>query len=149
MDHLSGTRIRREGTPAAVNLRRCKLVVIKGPQRGTEFVISADVIQVGKAPENDLVIGDETVSRVHFAIVRDAKGYLLRDKNRKTVDGLPFRSDRTGGLLDGCATRERYVLYLACRAERGMISLAQVQTGGGAKTTLLFQPSSFMPASLE
>ena len=79
----------------------------------------------------------------------DAKGYLLRDKNRKTVDGLPFRSDRTGGLLDGCATRERYVLYLACRAERGMISLAQVQTGGGAKTTLLFQPSSFMPASLE
>ncbi len=30
----------------------------------------------------------------------DAKGYLLKDKNGKTVDGLPFRSDRTGGLLD-------------------------------------------------
>ena len=30
----------------------------------------------------------------------DAKHYLLRDKDGKTVDGLPFRSDRTGGLLD-------------------------------------------------
>ncbi|MRW93537.1 DUF5110 domain-containing protein [Duganella sp. FT80W] len=30
----------------------------------------------------------------------DAKGYLLKDKDGKTVDGLPFRSDRTGGLID-------------------------------------------------
>src|SRR5690349_8599600 len=63
MDHLTGTRIRREATPATVNLRRCKLVVIKGAQRGTEFVIAGDVLRVGKAPDaNDLVLGDETVS---------------------------------------------------------------------------------------
>ncbi len=30
----------------------------------------------------------------------NTKGYLLKDKEGKTVDGLPFRSDRTGGLLD-------------------------------------------------
>ncbi|TFW31159.1 glycoside hydrolase family 31 protein [Duganella callida] len=30
----------------------------------------------------------------------DAKGYLLKDKDGKTVDGLPFRADRTGGLID-------------------------------------------------
>ncbi len=30
----------------------------------------------------------------------DAKGYLLKDKDGKSVDGLPFRSDRTGGLID-------------------------------------------------
>ena len=29
MEHLTGTRIRREATPATVNLRRCKLVIIK------------------------------------------------------------------------------------------------------------------------
>ena len=39
MDVLGGTRIRREATPATVNLRRCKLVVTKGAQRGTEFVV--------------------------------------------------------------------------------------------------------------
>jgi len=98
MDHLGGTRIRRESRPATVNLRRCKLVVIKGPQRGTEFVISSDVIQVGKAPENDLVIGDETVSRQHFAIVRDAKGYLLRDLQ-----------STNGTFLDGAEIKEAYI----------------------------------------
>jgi transcriptional regulator with GAF, ATPase, and Fis domain len=98
MDHLGGTRIRRDTRPATVNLRRCKLVVIKGPQRGTEFLIAADVIQVGKAPDNDLVIGDETVSRQHFAIVRDAKGYLLRDLQ-----------STNGTFLDGAEIKEAYI----------------------------------------
>ena len=30
----------------------------------------------------------------------DHKGYFLKDKDGKTVDGLPFRSDRTGALID-------------------------------------------------
>jgi transcriptional regulator with GAF, ATPase, and Fis domain len=98
MDHLGGTRIRREARPATVNLRRCKLIVIKGPQRGTEFLISSDVIQVGKAPENDLVMADETVSRTHFAIVRDAKGYLLRDLQ-----------STNGTFLDGAEIKEAYI----------------------------------------
>jgi hypothetical protein len=63
MEHLSGTRIRREATPATVNLRKCKLVVIKGTQRGTEFVIAGDVIRIGKAPENDLVLARSCATR--------------------------------------------------------------------------------------
>jgi len=98
MEHLTGTRIRREATPATVNLRRCKLVVIKGAQRGTEFVIAGDVFRVGKAPENDLVLGDETVSRVHFEIMRDAKGYLVRDL--KSTNGT---------ILDGAEVKEAYL----------------------------------------
>jgi transcriptional regulator with GAF, ATPase, and Fis domain len=61
-------------------------------------VIAADVIRVGKAPENDLVLSDETVSRVHFEIVRDAKGYLARD----------LRSTN-GTFLDGAEIKEAYV----------------------------------------
>jgi transcriptional regulator with GAF, ATPase, and Fis domain len=98
MEHLTGTRIRREATPATVNLRKCKLVVIKGAQRGTEFVIAADVIRIGKAPENDLVLADETVSRVHFEIVRDAKGYLVRDM--KSTNGT---------FLDSAEVKEAYL----------------------------------------
>jgi alpha-D-xyloside xylohydrolase len=30
----------------------------------------------------------------------DAKGYFLKDRQGKTVDGLPFRSDRAGALID-------------------------------------------------
>ena len=98
MEHLAGTRIRSDVTPPAVNLRRCKLVVIKGAKRGTEHVISSDVIRVGKADENDLVVTEETVSRVHFEIVRDAKGYLLRD----------LRSTN-GTFLDGAEIKEAYI----------------------------------------
>jgi len=98
MDVLGGTRIRREAKPATVNLRRCKLVVTKGAQRGTEFVIAGDVIRVGKAGENDLVISDETVSRVHFEIVRDTKGYLVRDLN-----------STNGTFLDGAEIKEAYI----------------------------------------
>jgi transcriptional regulator with GAF, ATPase, and Fis domain len=98
MEHLTGTRIRREATPATVNLRRCKLVVIKGAQRGTEFVIASDLYRVGKAPENDLQLDDETVSRVHFEIVRDAKGYLVRDM--KSTNGT---------FLDGAEVKEAYL----------------------------------------
>ncbi|MEZ4404292.1 MAG: sigma 54-interacting transcriptional regulator [Kofleriaceae bacterium] len=98
MDVLGGTRIRREATPATVNLRRCKLVVTKGTQRGTEFVVGADVLRVGKATDNDLVISDETVSRVHFEIVRDAKGYLVRDLH-----------STNGTFLDGAEIKEAYL----------------------------------------
>jgi len=37
----------------------------------------------------------------------DAKGYLLKDQAGKTVDGLPFRSDRTGGLIDATNPKAR------------------------------------------
>jgi transcriptional regulator with GAF, ATPase, and Fis domain len=98
MDHLGGTRIQREGGPPTVNLRRCKLVVLSGPERGSEHLISSDVIRVGKAAENDLVVTDDTVSRVHFEIVRDAKGYLLRDL--KSTNGT---------FLDGAEIKEAYI----------------------------------------
>ncbi len=97
-DHLIGTSIHRDGGPPTVNLRRCKLVVLKGPERGAEHVVSSDVIRVGKAGDNDLTITDETVSRVHFEIVRDAKGYLLRDLN-----------STNGTFLDGAEIKEAYI----------------------------------------
>jgi pSer/pThr/pTyr-binding forkhead associated (FHA) protein len=98
MDVLGGTRIRREATPATVNLRRCKLIITKGAQRGSEFVVGGDVVRIGKATDNDLVISDETVSRNHFEIVRDGKGYLVRDLQ-----------STNGTFLDGAEIKEAYL----------------------------------------
>jgi transcriptional regulator with GAF, ATPase, and Fis domain len=92
------TRVQKDGGPAALSLRQCKLVLLKGVDRGREYVIASDVIRVGKSGENDLVLADETVSRVHFEIVRDAKGYLVRD----------LRSTN-GTFLDGAEIREAYI----------------------------------------
>ena len=98
MEPVDGTRIRRGAMPAAVSLSRCKLVIVTGGTAGREFVIEADSVRVGKAADNDLVIDDETVSRVHFELVRDAKGYLVRDLH-----------STNGTFLDGAEIKEAYL----------------------------------------
>ena len=82
----------------AISLAQCKLTVVKGPTRGKEYVLSGDVIRVGKSDENDLVLPEETVSRVHLEILRDTKGYLLRDLH-----------STNGTFLDGAEIREAYI----------------------------------------
>jgi DNA-binding NtrC family response regulator len=83
---------------ASIHLRQVKLTVVRGKERGREWVIASDVIRVGKAPENDLVLDEETVSRVHFEIVRDGKGWLLRDL--KSTNGT---------FLEGAEIKEGYL----------------------------------------
>src|SRR3954468_2404365 len=84
--------------PRTVHLNQCKLVVVKGEQRGREYNISGDVIRIGKVEGNDLVLPEETVSRVHCEILRDAKGHLLRDLH-----------STNGTFLDGAEIKEAYV----------------------------------------
>jgi DNA-binding NtrC family response regulator len=81
-----------------LDLPRCLLVVLNGAQRGLERVIDGDVFRVGKNPDNDLVLQDETVSRVHCEIARDRKGYLLRDLG-----------STNGTLLDGAEIKEAWL----------------------------------------
>jgi transcriptional regulator with GAF, ATPase, and Fis domain len=97
LDHTARTRLARD-EQRAIHLRQCKLVVLKGNQRGREFVIAGDVIRIGKADGNDLVLTEDTVSRVHCEILRDARGYLLRDLG-----------STNGTFLDGAEVREAYV----------------------------------------
>ncbi len=84
--------------PMVVHLAQCKLAVIKGRERGREYLVSGDVIRVGKSDDNDLVLNEETVSRVHLEILRDQKGYLLRDLH-----------STNGTFLDGSEIREAYI----------------------------------------
>jgi transcriptional regulator with GAF, ATPase, and Fis domain len=54
------------------------VVVLSGEQRGTSVRLQGKV-RVGKAPDNDLVISDETVSRHHCEISRTTGGIRVRD----------------------------------------------------------------------
>ncbi len=77
-----------------LELPRCALVVLSGSQRGEERVIAGDVFRIGKSGENDLTLGDDTVSRVHCEIRRDRKGYLLVDlgsTNGTLLDGVEIK----------------------------------------------------------
>jgi DNA-binding NtrC family response regulator len=114
MPSLRGKEAQRERVLPPLSLRHCKLSVLKGPSRGVEHVLSGDVIRVGKANENDLVLADETVSRFHFEIVRDVRGYLLRDlrsTNGTFVDGAEIREAyiRAGAVIAAGAVQIRFV----------------------------------------
>ncbi len=83
---------------AGVQLSRCALVVLSGQQRGIERVIDSDVFRIGKSSDNDLVLSDDTVSRSHCEILRDQRGFLVRDLG-----------STNGTLLDGAEIREAYL----------------------------------------
>jgi DNA-binding NtrC family response regulator len=82
----------------AVELSRCALVVLSGAQRGAERVIDQPLFRIGKSPDNDLVLGDDTVSRAHCEILHDERGFLVRDLG-----------STNGTMLDGREVKEAYL----------------------------------------
>jgi transcriptional regulator with GAF, ATPase, and Fis domain len=82
----------------ALTLSRCALLVTSGERKGEQQVLEGDLLRIGKSSQNDLVLDDATVSRDHCEIVRDEKGYLLRDLG-----------STNGTLLDGAEIREGYL----------------------------------------
>jgi transcriptional regulator with GAF, ATPase, and Fis domain len=54
------------------------VIVLSGAQRGQSAPLRGKV-RVGKAPDNDLVVLDETVSRHHCEILRVSEGVRVRD----------------------------------------------------------------------
>lgn len=89
------------------------ITVVRGPYKGRDFVFTTDVVTVGKAPQNDIPLPDETVSRQHMEILRDTKGFLLRDlgsTNGTFLDGAEIREAflRNGSQVTVGETRFRF-----------------------------------------
>jgi len=55
------------------------LVVKRGPNAGTRYVLTEALTSVGRHPESDLLLDDVTVSRRHVELRRTAGGYTVRD----------------------------------------------------------------------
>ena len=95
MDGDVRTRVAVGDGPRTLSIRACKLVALTGGDRGREFVLETDLVRVGKAEENDIVLNDETVSRAHAELALDDKGWLLRDlksTNGTFLDGAEIQS---------------------------------------------------------
>ena len=63
-------------TPAAGT---ALLVVKRGPNAGSRFLLDADVTTAGRHPESDIFLDDVTVSRRHAEFVREGSGFIVRD----------------------------------------------------------------------
>lgn len=62
-------------------LRRARLRVIDGPDRGRTIDIDKPKVTIGRSMICDLVLGDRAVSSTHAEIEAAEMGYLLRDLN--------------------------------------------------------------------
>ena len=69
----------RNGRPATLHLSKVKLVVEDSHGEVLEYIFDQDVINLGSADENDVVINDSRVSRRHCRIVQEHNGYLIVD----------------------------------------------------------------------
>lgn len=80
--------------PARVGQDSARLVINRGPGTGTEVPLSAPVISIGRHLDNDIALGDSTVSGQHAEIRVDGDRYLITDVgsfvgtfvNRQPVD---------------------------------------------------------------
>ena len=93
--------------------QKIKLTATRGKERGREWVFWADVATAGKGPGNDIVLDEDTVSREHFEIVRDGKGWLCRDlrsTNGTFLDGAEIQSAylRSGSVVSAGAVQLRF-----------------------------------------
>ena len=63
------------GLPAGSAL----LVVRRGPNAGSRFLLDAAVTTAGRHPDSDIFLDDVTVSRRHAEFRRDADSFVVRD----------------------------------------------------------------------
>jgi len=94
-DQHSGLTTIFEGDRATVRrLRKAKLAVVDGPDKGKEVELAASKCTGGRSIINDLVLEDKAISGTHFEIVVRDDGYRLRDlksRNGTFVGELQIR----------------------------------------------------------
>ncbi len=87
-----GTQVRDDGKGPMLVSHRQKLVVVNGPDRGSEAEIENTRLSIGTSSKNDLVLTDKTVSRRHCEISVRNERYFLRDlesTNGTELNGTP------------------------------------------------------------
>jgi len=76
------------------------LVVRRGPNSGSRFLLDSDATTAGRHPSSDIFLDDVTVSRRHAEFVRTADGFAVRDVgslngtyvNRERIDEAELAS---------------------------------------------------------
>jgi hypothetical protein len=68
------------------------LVVRKGPNEGSKYMLDAEVTRAGRHPDSDIFLDDITVSRRHAEIIRRADGFYVLDVG--SLNGTYVNRDR-------------------------------------------------------
>ena len=106
------------------------LVVRRGPNAGSRFLLDSDLTLVGRHPDSDIFLDDVTVSRRHAEFYRSGSRFTVRDVgslngtyvNRERIE----ETDLTGG-DEVQVGKFRLVFLLGPRSQAGLGG------GGGAQ----------------
>jgi len=74
------------------------LVVKRGPNAGSRYVLEGSAVTAGRAPDSDIFLDDVTVSRRHASFVPSGSSYEVRDVgslngtylNRERIESAPL-----------------------------------------------------------
>ena len=81
---------------------KAMLVIARGPQRGSRFLITTDGVTIGRSPESAIFLDDVTVSRSHAQIKSQESGkFLLVDNSSLNGTYLNNNSVETSSLVSG------------------------------------------------
>jgi pSer/pThr/pTyr-binding forkhead associated (FHA) protein len=75
------------------------LVVQRGPNAGSRFLLDADLVTAGRHPDSDVFLDDVTVSRRHAEFRRGPQGYHVRDVG--SLNGTYVNRDRVDEVVLG------------------------------------------------
>jgi hypothetical protein len=92
-DDLAGELL-GESLPAGFAL----LVVQRGPNAGSRYLLDQEVTTAGRHPDSDIFLDDVTVSRHHATFTRTPNGYVVADAgslngtylNRERIESAPL-----------------------------------------------------------
>jgi DNA-binding NtrC family response regulator len=90
MTKLAGTEVLFSGAAPQLTVRRVRLEVKRGPDKGLALELDVDPIRIGTSPGCEVRLTDAAVSGVHAELRRAPDGILLRDlgsTNGTRVDG--------------------------------------------------------------
>jgi pSer/pThr/pTyr-binding forkhead associated (FHA) protein len=89
-----------QGAVEALDPGSALLVVKRGPNAGSRFLLDSDVTSAGRHPDSDIFLDDVTVSRRHAEFRRVAGGFTVHDVgslngtyvNRQRIEVLALSS---------------------------------------------------------
>lgn len=68
------------------------LVVLRGPNAGSRFLLDTEAVSAGRHPDSDIFLDDVTVSRRHAEFRRTAEGFVVVDVG--SLNGTYVNRDR-------------------------------------------------------
>jgi hypothetical protein len=118
-----------QGAVDALTPGSALLVVKRGPNAGSRFLLDQDVTTAGRHPDSDIFLDDVTVSRRHAEFRREGSGYTVHDVgslngtyvNRERIDAAPL----SGG--DEVQIGKFRLVYLTAAVRAGVGAAGGVQ----------------------